>query len=70
MVDEIGIFEERRQADPQGVITDLVKQTTKQGKEINRLLKVVEQQTEQLKAYEAKFGSLTPEKKSRTKENS
>lgn len=35
-------FEDRRQNDPQGLIDDLVKQTTKQAKSIHDLTKEVE----------------------------
>jgi hypothetical protein len=35
-------FEERRQSDPQGLIDDLVKQTTRQGKAIHDLTKANE----------------------------
>ena len=34
-------FEERRQTDPQGVIDDLIEQTTAQAKTINDLRKVL-----------------------------
>lgn len=46
------IFGERRQTDPQGVIDDLIGQTTKQAKaiqELNQQLKKLEKEYENLK---------------------
>lgn len=46
------IFGERRQTDPQGVIDDLIGQTTKQGKsikELNQQLQKLEKEYDNLK---------------------
>lgn len=45
-------FDIRRQEDPQGVINDLIAQTARQAKEINRLNKLVQELQEQSGTFE------------------